>query len=631
MIHKGYILPKIVSTRENDGEVKNVDNILLKNNEIASISYHNSGKSPEILLDFGIKTTGYFFIELENSSFDSFELYYGPVKDMLTSKRVVKMPSNGEFFVDDEYIACRYVKLVLKSETALPFTTFAGIRKLGLKFSAYPAVYKGSFKCEDKELNDIWTIGAYTAQICMQKNVFSSTYQNIPKQNEEFIKKWKSTYSPYVIFDGPRRDREVWVGDLRTEGLIAYTAFGAYDVLKSSLVLFHDLQNNDGIVPGCGSTWQSFREYNLWYIVSIWENYLYGGDKQFLEYMYPSVESFLDWLIYNLTEDGLLYNEATWMWTFPREGYGAATQCILYKTLECAACIEDVMENHEMATKLRKIANVTKDTINNLYWDEEKGVYFDLIKIKGSEKVILSDLNGYVVGFGIANEERTKKVLDYMKKTMWNEYGSTTIDKKVENPELTDDAHLGIAAVVRNMPNTKQALQDLMWAHNKQIWPFIVAYEVEGRLVAGDVENAIELIHRCWGNMLNKEPGTFWEMVDAESGDFVTRPFQKYSKIDSMNSAAHGWSGWVSYIMQAYILGIKPVTPGFKTTSISPMPGNLKNLSGSVATPYGIVSIDIESKLDELILKVKKPADIEVVFDVRDDVIGGRKLVTEVQ
>lgn len=586
----------------------------------------NNQKSPELLFDFGIKTTGYFFVELEGHSADQLQLDYGPVKDMVTSRKTINMPNPGNLFVDAEYIACRYLRVSLKSESSLPIDLFASIKSIGLKFSAYPAVYKGNFESRDERLNRIWEVGAYTAQICMQKNVYSSSYQTLPEKNTKFVENWRNQYSPYVMFDGPRRDREVWVGDLRTEGLIAYSAFGAYDVLKSSLILFHDLQGTDGIVPGCGSTWQSFREYNLWYIVSLWENYLFSGDKTFLEYMYPSFKSFMEWLKFNLNEDGLLFNEATWMWTFPREGYGSATQCILYLMLEDAAKIEEVMENEAEAGVLRTMAAKTKEAINRLYWDEDKGVYFDLIKIKDHEQAVLSDVNNYAVAFGIADQERSHRVLDYLKKYMWNPYGSTTIDHKIENPELTDDAHMGIAWVVRSKPNPKEVLKSLMWAHNKQIWPFMVAYEVEARLVAGDVDNALELIDLCWGNMLDKEPGTFWEMVNAEDGSFDIRPFQAYSKTDSMNSAAHGWSGWVSYLMQAYVLGVKPIGAGFKLTSIQPQLGKLTTLKGAVATPHGKIEVLINKNAVTYEILFKAPECIEVTVAVSDQELAGRKL-----
>ena len=51
--------------------------------------------------------------------------------------------------------------------------------------------------------------------------------------------------------DGPRRDRRLWVGDLRLQALANYVTFGEDSVVKRCLYLFAGLPRSDGLVNGC--------------------------------------------------------------------------------------------------------------------------------------------------------------------------------------------------------------------------------------------------------------------------------------------------------------------------------------------------------------------------------------------
>ena len=61
----------------------------------------------------------------------------------------------------------------------------------------YPVEYKGSFACSDDLLTRIWYMGAYTAHLCMQED----------------------------IWDAPKRDRARWMGDLHVSGAVINLAF----------------------------------------------------------------------------------------------------------------------------------------------------------------------------------------------------------------------------------------------------------------------------------------------------------------------------------------------------------------------------------------------------------------------
>ncbi len=622
----GFIFPSLVSADAGDGEALNVSSMLDKGESSAYLSVGGS-RAPSVLLDFGIKTTGYFFVELEESSGDELVIQYGPLRDALIKTLIVPMPADGVLWVDEEYIALRYMKLSIRSKAVLPSPCQASIRRIGVKFSAYPCVYRGSFRAADPFWEKLWRTGAYTTQLCLQRSRFASTFRNeLPEPHRTFVNEWRSPYSDYVIFDGPRRDREAWIGDIRTEVLNIYYAFGANETVKSSLHLFHALQESSGLIPGSAASRQAFTEYNLWWIISIWEHYLFTEDRAFLDKMYEGYRSLMDWIEFRLDSRGFLYNDKTWMWTFPREGYGSATQCVLYRALQCAARIEEEAGEREREEALERLAAHLRRQLIDTYWDEDKGVFRDVLNLEDAD-VVLSDVNCYAVVFGLADRKMSERILSYLKAEMWTPFGSATLDRKLERA-VPAAGCTHFQTYLPGMSLTDEQTMSFMWPHNKQIWPFMNGYEVEARFLADQADEALELTRRCWGTMLAQEPGTYWEMIDAENGEFPLRSFFEFSKGDALNSACHGWSGWISAILQGYALGVRPLRPGFRETLIAPRLGaGLTEIEGAIPTPHGPISVKIDGDERQVRLKVGHPEAVSVVYDFNSRFFEGKRIL----
>lgn len=90
--------------------------------------------------------------------------------------------------------------------------------------------YKGSFRCNDERLNRIWQTGAYTVHLNMQE----------------------------YIWDGIKRDRLVWIGDLHPEVMTVNTVFGYNEVIPKSL---------DFIRDGNAVAWLDERDVQLLHLV----------------------------------------------------------------------------------------------------------------------------------------------------------------------------------------------------------------------------------------------------------------------------------------------------------------------------------------------------------------------------
>ena len=68
--------------------------------------------------------------------------------------------------------------------------------------------YRGSFRCNDETLNRIYDTAAYTVHLCMQES----------------------------LWDGIKRDRMVWVGDMHPEILAIRTVFGDCKIVEDSIL-----------------------------------------------------------------------------------------------------------------------------------------------------------------------------------------------------------------------------------------------------------------------------------------------------------------------------------------------------------------------------------------------------------
>ncbi|WP_420644990.1 amylo-alpha-1,6-glucosidase [Candidatus Leptofilum sp.] len=613
----GYIFPTIISADAHEGELLDVQNMVSTSRDYAKIAVYGRQRSPEILFDFGIKTTGYLFLDIKGSSHDSLYIEYGPRQDAMFFSRKIKVTTTkNSLWIDASHLALRYMRLTLLSDAPLPSQSWIEIRKIGVKFSAYPFHYRGQFHASDELLNKIWTMGAYTNQLCVQKADATVAYkQELPETHKSFLKSWSSPYSQYIIMDGPRRDMEAWIGDVRPEALTLYSAFGEYSVAKSTLSFFADLQETSGKLPASNASRQDFKEYNLWWIVSLWECYLYSGDMNFLEHMYLPFRNCLDWILLDLDERGLMFNDRTWMWTIARQGYTAATQCILAHAFQCAANIERAMGNPSFADQLVGKAAKTCRAINDHFWDEERGVYLDEATFISEKAPVFLDTNVLAIVFGIADENRSRCALDYIREHMWTPFGSTTLDIYLQNIKVPLDCHHYDGFPV-SRDTFDDEIEGIIYPHNRQIWPFMTAYEVEARFKTGDIDGAFELIRNCWGNMVLQEPGTFWEMVEADTGKFPLKGFVAHSKTDVLNSASHGWSGWITHIMSVYVLGVRPLAPGFSRVSVKPNPGALSFVNGRIPTPKGPIIITIKQSLAGVAVDITAPGGIRLECDV---------------
>ena len=106
----------------------------------------------------------------------------------------------------------------------------------------------GDFTSSDALVNDIYCTACRTAYLCVQNG---------------------------MIWDGIKRDRLVWIGDIYPEIKALSYAYGAADEIKNSL--YFAMRTNPQ--PG----WmQRMPSYTIWFVMALYEYFMHTADTEFL-------------------------------------------------------------------------------------------------------------------------------------------------------------------------------------------------------------------------------------------------------------------------------------------------------------------------------------------------------------
>ncbi|MDF2440384.1 MAG: hypothetical protein JWN98_1368 [Abditibacteriota bacterium] len=157
----------------------------------------------------------------------------------------------------------RFVRLDLLDEIEVPIVA---CRVMTL-MRELPAV--GAFRCSDERLNRIWQVGADTVHLCLQD----------------------------FVWDGIKRDRLVWIGDMHPETAVITAVWGALDIVPQSLDWARDHTPLPEWMNGIGS-------YSMWWLLIQRDWFMAHGDRAYLEEQRTYLIGLLPILIEQIRDDG---------------------------------------------------------------------------------------------------------------------------------------------------------------------------------------------------------------------------------------------------------------------------------------------------------------------------------------
>jgi len=142
----------------------------------------------------------------------------------------------------------RYVRVYLDAlPQDAPLTSSLGwvaIKSMELEYSGFhgtPDTFTGWFECDDAELTQWWFDGVYTNDLCIDVFRVNDTEPRNAASD--------SLIDKLVLHDGPKRDRDPYVGDLAVSALTSYLSHDVPEAARNVLADLAEHQEPSGWIP----------------------------------------------------------------------------------------------------------------------------------------------------------------------------------------------------------------------------------------------------------------------------------------------------------------------------------------------------------------------------------------------
>ena len=291
-------------------------------------------EAPQIVLDFGREVTGRLEFVSDSNAPAEATVQYGE-----STAEAMLQPFLG---VDPVYIPPHGTAYGPKSGFRYALIRFTGgrstaFRAIRLAGIAYPVRYKGYFNSSSPLLNRMWTIGVYTAHLCMQSD----------------------------IWDAAKRDRNRWAGDLDVSGRTIDDVFGTHFLMQATLNKLIGPAPVHGDVNGIPG-------YSAFWVNSLYEYYLHSGSIGELDRVHARLVQLLDYMEKDLNRRAE-FSDLNHAWPFVDWAPGMyrydrqtrmATQFEYYQAFKdgayLLAALHDETNAHRMAAEARRLKHAAQ-------------------------------------------------------------------------------------------------------------------------------------------------------------------------------------------------------------------------------------------------------------------------------
>ena len=384
--------------------------------------------------------------------------------------------------------------------------------------------YRGSFKCSDERLNKIWQTGAYTVHLNMQE----------------------------YLWDGIKRDRLVWMGDLHPEIMTVSHVFGYNDVVPKSLDLARDITPLPRWMSGMYT-------YSLWWVIIQRDWYYFHGDEEYLKQQREYLVGLLDILLGKVDDKGFETSGGgflDWPSNANKPAMQAGTQALMMMVMKSGRELCEVLDEKQMAERCAECY----------------------------------------------------KKMEAAAPTVCDRYFQTA-----QHPTAPGSKQGASLLALAGALDAQKANDEVVAVEGARGFStFYGYYMLEAMAKAGNYEGAMDIIRDFWGGMLDMGATTFWEdfnidwldnaaPIDAlvpEGKKDIHGDFGAYCYVGFRHSLCHGWASGPTSWLSRHVLGVEVVEPGCKVVKISPNLGDLEWAEGSFPTPYGDIKISHKKGAD---------------------------------
>lgn len=544
---RSWFLPPVRIIWQSDQGVQHAANLLQPKPGQALLSEpappcvltSSSNQTAAILLDFGVEVQGY--IELftpmtKDQTPAPLRVRFGESASEAMAELGGKQNAQNDHAIRDQTLVLPWLGKKTIGPSGFRFVRLDALDpRHPVSLSQVRAVlvlrdlpYVGSFRCNDERLNRIWQVGAYTVHLNMQE----------------------------YLWDGIKRDRLVWLGDMHPEVSTINAVFGFNDVVPRSLDLIRDVTPPTEWMNGISS-------YSMWWVIIHEDWWLHHGNRAYLEAQKDYLRKLLRHLATFAGEDGSETLDGMRFLDWPtfenKQAVHEGLQAMLLMTMDSGARLSKWLGDVETATlsdqaaaKLRRHAPPTSGRKSPAALlalagaRDAREVANSVLKRDGPSDI--STFYGFYVLQALAKSGDYDTALDFIS-TYWGtmlDYGATT---------FWEDFDLGwtnkAARIDELTPPGKKDLHGDCGAH-------------------------------CY--------------------------------VGFRHSLCHGWASGPTAWLSQHVLGVQPLEPGFKRVRVAPQLGRLQWAEGTYPTPQGPIQVRHERRADGSIKSdIKAPRGVKVV------------------
>ena len=480
------------------------------------------GKGGYVLLDFGKEIQGGIQLvrNISGSKSVKFRIVFGEsVTEALSSVDAPGSTATNDHAVRDFELAVPWLGSVEVGSSGFRFVRveladgdgeevpLVAVRAIS-KYRDAP--YLGSFRCSDERLNQIWQTGAYTVQLCMQE----------------------------YLWDGIKRDRLVWMGDMHPEIMTLNTVFGNQAVVRKSLDYVREKTPATQWMNGICS-------YSLWWIILQHHLYQWYGDKAYLQEQQAYLTQLLHTVMANMDGSREHYQEGRfidWPSNDQPAVIHAGLQALSVRALEAGAQLVGWLGDEKLQIECTRAANALREYVPDMAGNSQAAALLSIqgmVDAREASEIILR--NG---------PEKFTSFMGY---------------------------YLLQALAVGNHFTEAMDLISAYWGRMLDLGAttFWEDFNYE------DAKNAARID----------------EVVPAGKFD-IHADGGAWCYVGLRHSFCHGWASGPTAWLSEHVLGVQPVGEGFRQVRIQPHLGRLEWAEGTFPTPYGLIEVRHERQPD---------------------------------
>ena len=341
-----------------------------------------------------------------------------------------------------------------------------------------------------------------------------------------------------AFFDGIKRDRWVWSGDAYQSARINRYLFADKEIEQRTLI---GLIGKEPIEQHINT----ILDYSLLWLIGLYEHYMTYGDKTFLSRIYPMAKKLLDFCETRLNADGFIEGFPE-DWTFidwsemDKCGAICAEQMLLIRVYSVMAAMSRELDDGA-SDVLTKKSEALKARVNEYYWSEEQGAFID--SYSSGKRHVTRHANIFAVMYDIATDGQARSILKNV----------------LKNDSIT-----------------------------KITTPYFEGYELDVLAKLGELSAVEEMLTSYYGGMINLGAQTIWEEYHPEMSGIEHYAMYggKYEK-----SLCHAWGASPIYLFGRYYLGVYATDIGYKTFTVEPRLGGLREICGTAPVGEGTVTV----------------------------------------